>query len=119
MTSGTTHDVTQEFLWYDGFNGDNQTPENRSSGAYIFRPKGVTAYPISSSNTPEVVIYSGFYQITFNQWLNFIWRLTGQLGPLVQEIHQTYDTWVNQIIRIYNGQDHVEFDWVVGPIDIE
>lgn len=40
------------------------------------------------------------------------------LGPLVQEIHQFYDSWVTQVIRIYRGQEHVEFDWVVGPIPV-
>lgn len=40
-------------------------------------------------------------------------------GPLVQEVHQYYDSWVTQVIRIYRGQEHVEFDWVVGPIPVK
>ena len=40
-------------------------------------------------------------------------------GNLVQEIHQRYNSWVGQIIRLYMGQNHVELDWVVGPIPIE
>ena len=39
-------------------------------------------------------------------------------GDLVQEIHQHYNGWVGQVIRLYKGQDHIELDWVVGPIDI-
>lgn len=56
-----THDVRQEFLWYEGFPGDSYTAEKRSSGAYIFRPNG-TAYPISSSTPPAVVtaVYTGW-----------------------------------------------------------
>ena len=41
------------------------------------------------------------------------------LGDLVQEIHQTYNSWVSQVIRLYKGQEHVELDWVVGPIPVE
>jgi len=40
-------------------------------------------------------------------------------GKLVQEIHQRYNSWVGQIIRLYMGQNHVELDWVVGPINVE
>lgn len=36
----------------------------------------------------------------------------------MQEVHQTYNTWVSQVIRIYQGEEHVEFDWVVGPIPV-
>lgn len=41
------------------------------------------------------------------------------VGELVQEIHQTFNEFIGQIIRLYKGQGHVEFDWVIGPIPIE
>ena len=41
------------------------------------------------------------------------------LGDVVDEIHQTFNPWVKQIIRINKGEDNVEFDWIVGPIPIE
>jgi lysosomal alpha-mannosidase len=40
-------------------------------------------------------------------------------GELVQEIHQIYNSWVGQTIRVYKGQEHVELDWVVGPLPVE
>lgn len=40
-------------------------------------------------------------------------------GALVQEIHQVYNDWLAQVIRLYKGQDHIELDWVVGSIPIE
>lgn len=40
-------------------------------------------------------------------------------GPLVEEIHQTYNSWISQVIRIYQHVDYIEFDWVVGPIPID
>ncbi|XP_023247329.1 lysosomal alpha-mannosidase-like [Copidosoma floridanum] len=39
--------------------------------------------------------------------------------PLVEEIHHVINNWVSQIIRIYSGSDHIEFDWLVGPVPVE
>ncbi|XP_032794592.1 lysosomal alpha-mannosidase [Daphnia magna] len=91
--------VQQEFLWYPGYNGDNESADRRSSGAYIFRPNGTDAFPMR--HTMAAAIITAVYT-----------------GPLVQEIHQFYDSWVTQVIRIYRGQEHVELDWVIGPIPV-
>ena len=40
-------------------------------------------------------------------------------GDLVEEIHQTVNDYVGQIIRLYKGQDYIEFDWVIGPVPIK
>lgn len=40
------------------------------------------------------------------------------IGALVQEIHQHFNDWIGQVIRIYKGEDHVEFNWVAGSIPI-
>ena len=45
--------------------------------------------------------------------------LCNDVGDLVEEIHQTFNNYVGQIIRIYKDHDYVEFDWVIGPIPIE
>lgn len=37
----------------------------------------------------------------------------------MQEIHQECNEWVSQVIRKYNGEDHIEFEWLVGPIPNE
>lgn len=76
--------------------GNNAVFDNRSSGAYIFRPLEQTATKVSEKAKIEV------YQ-----------------GPLVAEVHQIFNEWVSQIIRIYADEDFVEFDWLVGPIPIE
>lgn len=51
-------------------------------------------------------------QITLINLIHFI-------GPLVEEIHQYINDWVSQVIRVYNGIEYVEFDWLVGPIPIK
>nr|XP_023026878.1 lysosomal alpha-mannosidase-like isoform X2 [Leptinotarsa decemlineata] len=85
-------DFNQEFLYYKGFVGNNEVFANRSSGAYIFRPYGKAS---SIENQNQVKIY---------------------LGNLVSEVHQQYNDWISQIIRVYSGETYVEFDWIVGPI---
>lgn len=85
--------IGQELLYYNGFVGNNSEAKYRSSGAYIFRPNGTTA--ISFTDKVEIHIYQ---------------------GELVAEVHQTFNQWVSQVIRIYNTENFIEFDWLVGPI---
>lgn len=40
-------------------------------------------------------------------------------GDLVKEVHQQVNEWISQVIRIYEGGDHVEFEWLVGPIPVD
>ncbi|XP_002133316.2 lysosomal alpha-mannosidase [Drosophila pseudoobscura] len=39
-------------------------------------------------------------------------------GDLVKEVHQQMNEWISQVIRIYEGVNRVEFEWMVGPIPI-
>lgn len=94
IMNGKTVSVAQNFLYYEGFVGNNYEPKNRSSGAYIFRPlPNQNATPAATSATYK------------------IYR-----GELVQEIQQIFNDWISQTIRIYDKENFVEFDWVVGPI---
>ena len=34
----------------------------------------------------------------------------------IYEVHQRFDSYISQIIRVDPNTDHIEFDWVVGPI---
>lgn len=88
--------ISQEFFYYRGAVGNNEIPSNRSSGAYIFRPNGTNAYKIS--NKAEINLYK---------------------GDLLIELHQTFNDWVSQIVRIYSNENLVEFNWLIGPIPVE
>ncbi|XP_058121282.1 lysosomal alpha-mannosidase-like [Anopheles ziemanni] len=92
---GATHPLKQNFLFYDGAYGNNEEFKNRSSGAYIFRPNG------TEKAVTEVV------------------ELQVVKSELVQEVHQIFNEWISQVIRVYAGQDHVELEWLVGPIPID
>ncbi|XP_055546042.1 lysosomal alpha-mannosidase-like [Wyeomyia smithii] len=90
-----TYRLQQDFLFYEGAYGNNEVFENRSSGAYIFRPNG------TESHVGRSVL------------------LTVVRGELVQEVHQVFNEWISQVIRVYKGEQHVEFEWLVGPIPID
>ncbi|CAL1260740.1 unnamed protein product [Larinioides sclopetarius] len=84
--------VRQSFYYYEGMPGYRM---ERASGAYAFNPQHDTAYPLAEN-------------ITFRVYK----------GPLVEEVHQFYTPWITQIIRLSKGQNHVEFDWIIGPIPV-
>uniref|UniRef100_W8C2M5 Alpha-mannosidase n=2 Tax=Ceratitis capitata TaxID=7213 RepID=W8C2M5_CERCA len=92
--NGITENIRQDFYYYKGAAGNNAEFKNRSSGAYIFRPNG-TEFLIGS--TVSFSIYE---------------------GAQVKEIHQRFNPWVSQVIRLYEGLNRVEFEWLVGPIPI-
>ncbi|KAK0079162.1 hypothetical protein PV326_008900 [Microctonus aethiopoides] len=92
------HDVNivQSFQYYEGTKGNNTGWTNRASGAYIFRPKESIVHNLA---------FTGNYKIF--------------QGPLVDEIHLTINQFVSQIVRLYFGEDKIEFEWLIGPIPIE
>uniref|UniRef100_A0AAG5DR73 Alpha-mannosidase n=1 Tax=Anopheles atroparvus TaxID=41427 RepID=A0AAG5DR73_ANOAO len=92
---GETHPLKQNFLFYEGAYGNNEEFRNRSSGAYIFRPNG------TEKAVTEVV------------------EIQVVKSEIVQEVHQIFNEWISQVIRVYAGQDRVELEWLVGPIPID
>ncbi|CAL1274579.1 unnamed protein product [Larinioides sclopetarius] len=96
LADGTNLTVNQSFYWYRGMNGDNSNFDKRASGAYIFRPNGTEPIPLGSNVT-----------------VNFV------NGSVVQEIHQTFNPWLSQVIRLYKNSENIEFKWIVGPIPID
>lgn len=93
-TNGFTSPLSQNFIYYEGALGNNEVFENRSSGAYIFRP----------NNTERTVATKASLEIVN--------------GMHVVEVRQTFTDWVSQVIRLYQEDNHVEFEWLVGPIPI-
>lgn len=94
---GTTSRLAQNFLMYQGASGNNAIFANRSSGAYIFRPD-----PSSS----ETILGTDVTVEVFRR-------------ELVDEVHQVFNEWISQVVRIFKTQKVVEFEWLVGPIPVE
>ncbi|KAG8221971.1 hypothetical protein J437_LFUL007812 [Ladona fulva] len=89
--------VKQELFYYEGMQGNNEEFKNRSSGAYIFRPNGTEAKPLSTGPVATTIIR----------------------GDIVDEVHQKFSDWGSQVIRVYKEENHIEFNWLVGPIPVE
>lgn len=94
--NGVRSKLSQKFLYYKGAIGNNEIFENRSSGAYIFRPD-----PKSSEK-----------EIAKEAKIDVI------RGEQVDEVHQTFNEWLSQVVRIYKTENFVEFEWLVGPIPV-
>ncbi|KAL0332752.1 UNVERIFIED_CONTAM: Alpha-mannosidase [Sesamum calycinum] len=80
--------VQQSYLWYASSQGD---ADPQASGAYIFRPNGSPPSVVSRSVPLKIV-----------------------RGPLVDEVHQQFSSWIYQIIRVYRDKDHAEVEFTVG-----
>jgi len=92
--AGRTTPITQQFYYYRAAMGNNEEFKNRSSGAYIFRPNG----------TEQLVAKEA--------------TLTVYRGNLVTEVHQKFNDWVSQVVRLYEDRSYVEFEWLIGSIPI-
>ena len=87
--------LKNEFCYYKAKVGNNKDGENQSSGAYIFRPE---------DETPTC------FQVT---------NYTVYNGELFNEVHQVYNSWLSQTIRMYDNSTNIEFEWQVGPIFVD
>lgn len=86
--------VKQSYVFYTGYNGTNdKAPQN--AGAYIFRPNGTFLIK------PEEEVSS-----------------TIMRGPITDEVHQRINPWIYQVTRLHKGKEHVEVEYIVGPIPI-
>ena len=89
-SSKVTTKLTQAFYWYNA-SEDHDQP----SGAYIFRPN--KSQLISFPQPVKTKLFK---------------------GSLVQEIRQDISPFISQVVRLYVGQRHAEFEYTVGPIPV-
>ncbi|CAL5324259.1 unnamed protein product [Camellia sinensis] len=88
--TGVDIPVQQSYLWYGSSSGDT---DPQCSGAYIFRPNGSPPTVVSRAVPLKVV-----------------------RGTLVDEVHQQFDSWIYQVIRLYKDKEHAEVEFTIGPI---
>ncbi|XP_034378373.1 lysosomal alpha-mannosidase isoform X1 [Arvicanthis niloticus] len=86
--------VSQGFFWYNASAGDKKS--SQASGAYIFRPS--VRKPLAVSRWAQINLVK---------------------TTLVQEVYQNFSAWCSQVIRLYEGQRHLELEWTVGPIPVK
>ncbi|KAI5733288.1 hypothetical protein M8J76_010128 [Diaphorina citri] len=108
--------MTQTFGYYVGHESDYGNNDNgeMSSGAYIFKPE-VNKSVVSKSEVNDSTVEDVVRLLSNGEVTTTVYK-----GPLVEEVHQTYGqldkSFVSQVIRLYKGEDHFEFEWLVGPI---
>lgn len=93
--NGVDLPITQNFYIYTAAVGNNDEFKNRSSGAYIFRPNVTRAERAEQGAKIRVV-----------------------RGPAVDEVHQRFNDWISQVIRVYKAERFIELEWLVGEIPI-
>ena len=93
LKDGRRVPLQQNFFIYDS---EGRKTGEKTSGAYAFNP---------SPYKPRAAAGRALIKII--------------KGPLVEEIHQSFTPWINQVVRIYQHVDYIEFDWIVGPIPID
>nr|XP_011462234.1 PREDICTED: alpha-mannosidase isoform X1 [Fragaria vesca subsp. vesca] len=86
--TGVDVPIQQSYLWYG-----SSTAAQQASGAYIFRPNGAPPTIVSRS-------------VPFK-----VFR-----GPLFDEIHQEFSSWIYQVTRVYRDKEHAEVEYTIGPI---
>lgn len=85
--------VKQELLFYTAAQKESKL---RPSGAYIFRPDSNEAAVFTSK-----IVSNGSFR-----------------GDLVDEFYQKFDDSIWQTIRAYKNESYIEFDWMVGPLNL-
>lgn len=92
LKSGQSVPLSSNFRFYKGA-ADEKV---RASGAYVFRP--LTQETFSAGKLLESNLF------------------TKEGG--VHEVHQKYDSFVEQVVRVSPASDQVEFEYIVGPIPV-
>lgn len=94
---GVKSKLSHNFVYYIGADGDNTSFERRASGAYIFRPDPKSKEQIVSKQA-KIEVFRGDH---------------------VDEVHQMFNDWVSQVVRVYKTEKFVEFEWLVGEIPVD
>ena len=94
LNTNVSTPIKQGYCIYKSFRGNSTDGLFQASGAYVFRPE--------SSDCESLNVIS--YSVT--------------QGDLVKEIHQVFNGWISQTIRLYQNKRHVELEWMVGPINV-
>ncbi|RAL41460.1 hypothetical protein DM860_010254 [Cuscuta australis] len=91
-------DVSQSYIYYSADDGskDKDRDHYQASGAYVFRPNG--SFALSNEGKVPLKVLR---------------------GPLYDEVHQTINSWIYQITRVYKEKEHAEVEFTIGPIPID
>lgn len=60
-----------------------------------------------------------FYKVLKSILMPSLIIFVNKLGSIVEELQLTINEWISQIVRVYSGENRIEFSWIIGPIDIK
>ncbi|CAI9094984.1 OLC1v1030831C1 [Oldenlandia corymbosa var. corymbosa] len=92
--NSVTTSAELSYSYYAGYNGIGRV--DQGSGAYIFRPNGT--FPLKPSPQDPLMVVR---------------------GPILDEIHQHFSSWLHQITRVYKDKEHAEIEFTIGPIPVD
>ncbi|XP_016942050.3 lysosomal alpha-mannosidase [Drosophila suzukii] len=85
----------------------NGVSENISQSYGVYRTYDSGAYVFRQYNQGDFVIQEDGVEFAVYD------------GALVKEVHQHFNDYISQVIRIYETKNVVEFEWLVGPVPVE
>ncbi|XP_017057354.2 lysosomal alpha-mannosidase [Drosophila ficusphila] len=85
----------------------NGVSENIEQSYGVYRTYDSGAYVFRQYNQGDFVIQEDGVEFTVYE------------GALVKEVHQKFNDYISQVIRIYEKKNIVEFEWLVGPVPVE
>ncbi|XP_077995437.1 lysosomal alpha-mannosidase-like isoform X2 [Glandiceps talaboti] len=100
-------------LSFDGNTGLLKSVSNLADDLTI--PVQQSFYWYNSSTESNHYIFSPYNNTPFPLFSGTI-NLKHIKGNLVEEVHQEFTPWLSQVVRLYKGQKHAEFEWTVGPV---
>ena len=93
LESKIKQSVDQQFFWYNSSVGNNVS--DQASNAYNFRPNSSTPFNVSVDNHAKITVFK---------------------NSVVQEVHQVFNPWISQVVRLYSNKPFAEFEYTIGPI---
>ena len=93
LESGIRQLVNQQFFWYNSSVGNDIS--DQASNAYNFRPNSSTSFNVSLNNHAKITAFK---------------------SDIVEEIHQVFNDWTSQVVRLYVNKPFAEFEYTIGPI---
>ncbi|KAL1438471.1 hypothetical protein MTO96_048082 [Rhipicephalus appendiculatus] len=74
------------------------------------------AYQGSSRKASDSRVLNPVNEDPFDLGNNVTYHVTR--GPEVQELHQHYTPWLGLVVRLFENEDTIEFEWSLGPVPL-
>ncbi|KAH7950422.1 hypothetical protein HPB49_023838 [Dermacentor silvarum] len=74
------------------------------------------AYQGSSRKASDSRVLNPVNDDPFELGNNITYHITR--GPEVQELHQRYTPWLGLVVRLFENEEVIEFEWTLGPVPL-